>query len=304
MSTPITSRTPKPIILGCMNESQGEIYWSSMDKRWKSLLVCHDFVQRPLLSDTKHMQKARNEYVCQRLRDEGYTVAQFKLQPKPSKDYISRKLAAAFRESSSRGFFVFTRDGDWMQDSVGETGEWLKIDGISVWHVENALVALENARKQAATTPPSSDPSLSSSNDQNLISQEKSDLKSEPRMMYDPVRETMITPWFLVLKKDVLCFAHYTHWNDYPAEKSTRVMFLSSLILHSSQFRLLGYKYASLGPWIWVFSTTTARVEKLPVLSANPAQYGHARLLKVVNWLDVSMARLIHISQSAWSSRL
>lgn len=40
-------------------------------------------------------------------------------------------------------FFQYTRDGDWMQEAVGENANWLNIEGMSAWHAQGALHSLQ-----------------------------------------------------------------------------------------------------------------------------------------------------------------
>ncbi|CAG8951023.1 hypothetical protein HYFRA_00006420 [Hymenoscyphus fraxineus] len=122
-SSRIQWNTPVSVVQQCMNETVGTTYWTSSLNLWKNLLL------------------ARNNFIRERLERIGLTAAQFKALPLgPRRSRIAR-LEFAF----SAEFFAYSRDGDWMQEAVGEERSWLDVPGMREWHVRAALAACEQA---------------------------------------------------------------------------------------------------------------------------------------------------------------
>jgi len=90
--------------------------------------------------------------VRERLHLACFSTRQYKALPKVEKRYIAQNIENAFVDMEA-GFFQYTRRADWMQDAVGETDGWIRIDGMAGWHVGWALFALENG-SDTSNTPP------------------------------------------------------------------------------------------------------------------------------------------------------
>ncbi|KAF4634529.1 hypothetical protein G7Y89_g3580 [Cudoniella acicularis] len=84
---------------------------------------------------------ARNNFVHDQLQREGLSPQQFKRLNMNQRFYRTSQIDQAF----AAGFFQYTRDGNWMQEAVGEDNSWIFIHGMSAWHVKSALYALENS---------------------------------------------------------------------------------------------------------------------------------------------------------------
>ena len=80
----------------------------------------------------------------------GLSVEQFKHLPGTDRRYRIGLLESAFFES----FFQYTRDGGWMEEAVGESEDWIQIEGMSRWHVKWALHALESSAGTATPNNP------------------------------------------------------------------------------------------------------------------------------------------------------
>jgi hypothetical protein len=93
---------------------------------------------------------ARKDFIRKRLHDDGYTYKEYKTLPDPKRRYYCDKLKSAFIS----GFFEYTRDGDWMEEAVGNQDEWIKIEGMAAWHVNGALAALKKSSDGIASLTP------------------------------------------------------------------------------------------------------------------------------------------------------
>lgn len=82
-------------------------------------------------------QRARNNFIKIELLKLGLTSKTWKQLEEGPRNHQRWMLEEAFRD----GFFQFSRDGMWMQEAVGESEAWIKLDGMASWHVKWALMA-------------------------------------------------------------------------------------------------------------------------------------------------------------------
>jgi hypothetical protein len=87
-----------------------------------------------------------------RLHIESFSTQQFKLLPKETKRWVTRKIEATVLDNRD-GFFYYTRDNSWIQDAVGDQGDWIKINGMALWHIVSALFSLESSSDRTNTPP-------------------------------------------------------------------------------------------------------------------------------------------------------
>ncbi|KAF4635372.1 hypothetical protein G7Y89_g2728 [Cudoniella acicularis] len=103
-------------------------------------------------------QEARNLFVQERLNQQGLSIRQFKDLDERSKRHCIERLQEAFYDE----FFQYSRDGEWMEGAVGPDERWIRVPGMSDWHVKWALQAIEKAEELEAPRPPPYDPVKSS----------------------------------------------------------------------------------------------------------------------------------------------
>lgn len=75
----------------------------------------------------------------EKLLDIEQTATALKLTKGPDRQYHIYLLEEAF----SSGFFKYSRTEPWMAEAVGESDAWIKVKGMTAWHIQSALSRLE-----------------------------------------------------------------------------------------------------------------------------------------------------------------